>query len=179
MPCLKNGKNLQLIGLWMDKEAVKQKTSLFSVFFTFAVDNMGATIVFPIFAPLFLDPSKHLMSPDASMAFKTTMLGFYLGLFPLMQFIFAPIMGEYAEPPWEKKSPSFDNVSDLFGIWPQCLWNSSSLPVFNFLRAVNYGSWSGKPFLFASLLFLTSVPALVKKYAIIVTVPRLRDLHLS
>ncbi|MCB1106813.1 MAG: MFS transporter [Chlamydiia bacterium] len=88
----------------MDKEIVKQKTSLFSIFFTFAVDNLGATIVFPIFAPLFLDPSKKLISGDASLAFKTTMLGFFLGVFPLMQFIFAPIFGEYADHYGRKKA---------------------------------------------------------------------------
>lgn len=81
----------------MDKQEVKQKTSLFSVFFTFAVDNLGATIVFPIFAPLFLDPAQKLFGSDVSLAYKTTMLGIFLGIFPFMQFIFAPIMGEYAD----------------------------------------------------------------------------------
>ena len=81
----------------MDKEDVKQKSSLFSVFFTFAVDNLGATIVFPIFAPLFLDPSKGLLCTDVSQAYKTTLLGFFLGIYPFMQFIFAPILGEYAD----------------------------------------------------------------------------------
>lgn len=88
----------------MDKAVVKQKTSLFSVFFTFAVDNLGATIVFPIFAPLFLEPSKGLMTAGDSLAFKTTMLGLFLGVFPFMQFIFAPIMGEYADHHGRKKA---------------------------------------------------------------------------
>ena len=88
----------------MDKEVVKQKTSLFSIFFTFAVDNLGATIVFPIFAPLFLEPSRGLIGVDASLAYKTTMLGLFLGIFPLMQFIFAPIMGEYADHHGRKKA---------------------------------------------------------------------------
>ena len=88
----------------MDKEGVKQKSSLFSIFFTFAVDNLGATIVFPIFAPLFLDPAKNLMGTDVSLAFKTTMLGLFLGVFPFMQFIFAPILGEYADHHGRKKA---------------------------------------------------------------------------
>ena len=81
----------------MDKEVVKQKTSLFSIFFTFAVDNLGATIVFPIFAPLFLNPIHHLFSVGTSLSYKTTLLGVFLGVFPLMQFIFAPLLGEYAD----------------------------------------------------------------------------------
>ena len=41
-----------------------RKSSLFSIFFTFAVDNLGATIVFPIFAPLFLDEKYALFDPS-------------------------------------------------------------------------------------------------------------------
>ncbi|MEM8727474.1 MAG: MFS transporter [Chlamydiota bacterium] len=81
----------------MDKEGLKRKSSLFSVFFTFAVDNLGATVVFPIFAPLFLDPLQGLLGLDVSRSYKTTLLGFFLGIHPLMQFIFAPILGEYAD----------------------------------------------------------------------------------
>lgn len=88
----------------MDKGSIKQKTSLFSIFFTFAVDNLGATIVFPIFAPLFLEPSQKLISADATLAFKTTMLGIFLGVFPFMQFMFSPIMGEYADHHGRKKA---------------------------------------------------------------------------
>jgi DHA1 family tetracycline resistance protein-like MFS transporter len=81
----------------MNKGAVKQKTSLLSVLFTFGVDNLGATIVFPIFAPLFLDPTNGLFGADVSPSYKTTLLGIFLGVYPLMQFIFAPILGEYAD----------------------------------------------------------------------------------
>jgi DHA1 family tetracycline resistance protein-like MFS transporter len=81
----------------MNKGAVKQKTSLLSVLFTFAVDNLGATIVFPIFAPLFLDPTKGLLGAGVSPSYKTTLLGVFLGIYPFMQFIFSPILGEYAD----------------------------------------------------------------------------------
>ena len=88
----------------MDKGAIKQKASLFSVFFTFAVDNLGATIVFPIFAPLFLDPSQGLLGADVSSSYKTTLLGIFLGIYPFMQFLFAPILGEYADHHGRKKA---------------------------------------------------------------------------
>ena len=88
----------------MKKELFRKKTSLFSIFFTFAVDNLGATIVFPIFAPLFLDPSQKLFSPEVSLAYKTTMLGIFLGVFPFMQFIFSPILGEYSDHEGRKKT---------------------------------------------------------------------------
>jgi len=81
----------------MDKEKLKTRSSLFSIFFTFAVDNLGATIVFPIFAPLFLEPSRGLISADVSLTYKTIMLGIFLGIFPLVQFFCAPLIGEYSD----------------------------------------------------------------------------------
>ncbi|MCH9614574.1 MAG: hypothetical protein SP1CHLAM54_14650 [Chlamydiia bacterium] len=74
---------------------MKKGASLFSIFFTFAVDNLGATIVFPIFAPLFLDP--HYGMVGHNVISHTTMLGIFLAAFPLMQLFFAPILGDYAD----------------------------------------------------------------------------------
>ena len=99
----------------MDKTKVTQKTSLFSIFFTFAVDNLGATIVFPIFAPLFLNSSQKLLSPDLSLSYKTALLGVFLGIFPFMQFIFAPILGEYADHHGRKKALLFTTFLTFIG----------------------------------------------------------------
>ena len=74
-----------------------EKSSLFSIFLTFGVDQLGATIVFPIFAPLFLSPAQKLFDASVALSYKTTMLGVFLGIFPLMQFIFSPLLGEYAD----------------------------------------------------------------------------------
>jgi len=74
-----------------------KKSSLFALFFTFAVDNLGATIVFPIFAPLFLDPNEGLLMHSASQGFRATILGFFLAAFPLSQLFFSPILGDYSD----------------------------------------------------------------------------------
>lgn len=81
----------------MEKEAVKSKTSLFAILFTFAVDSLGATIVFPVFAPLFLKDPSRFFSPDTAYALRTLLLGVFLGVYPLMQFIFSPILGEVSD----------------------------------------------------------------------------------
>ncbi|MEM7175287.1 MAG: MFS transporter [Chlamydiota bacterium] len=81
----------------MDVSQVREKSSLFSIFLTFGVDQLGATIVFPIFAPLFLSPAQKLFDASVALSYKTTMLGIFLGVFPLMQFIFSPLLGEYAD----------------------------------------------------------------------------------
>ncbi len=74
-----------------------KKSSLFALFFTFAVDNLGATIVFPIFAPLFLDPGEGLLTHPLAQGVRATLLGFFLAAFPLSQLFFSPILGDYSD----------------------------------------------------------------------------------
>ena len=88
----------------MNKNVLKQRSSLLSIFLTFGMDNLGATIIFPIFAPLFLEPAQKLFSSEVSLAYKTVMLGIFLGIFPLMQFFVSPILGEYADHHGRKKA---------------------------------------------------------------------------
>ncbi len=96
-------------------EGRKRRTSLISLFLTFGVDNLGATIVYPIFAPLFLNPSQGLFHGDTSLAFKTAMLGIFLGAFPLSQFFFNPIVGDYADRSGRRKALLFTSFTIMVG----------------------------------------------------------------
>lgn len=82
----------------------RKKLSLASIFFTFFVDNLSWSIVFPVFAPFFLDPNNELFSPSVSTATRTTILGFFLGIFPFAQFFGAPLIGEFADRNGRKKA---------------------------------------------------------------------------
>lgn len=75
----------------------KRRFSVFSIFFTFFIDTLGATIIFPILAPLFLNPSEAILSGDLSYKVKAAVLGVFLGAYPLAQLICAPIIGELAD----------------------------------------------------------------------------------
>lgn len=77
-------------------EIRRKKLSIAAIFFTFFIDALSWSIVFPIFAPFFLH-SKHLFSPELSIATKTTILGFFLASFSMGQFIGAPLLGEYGD----------------------------------------------------------------------------------
>ena len=74
-----------------------RRFSLASIYFTFFVDSLGWSIVFPIFAPYFLDGNNELFSEEISLATRTTILGFFLMAFSLGQFLAAPLIGEYAD----------------------------------------------------------------------------------
>lgn len=79
------------------KSEKDRKLSLWAIFFTFFIDNLCWSIVFPIFAPYFIDINNHLFSPQVAQETRTLILGFFLGAFSLGQFIGAPILGEYAD----------------------------------------------------------------------------------
>ncbi len=78
-------------------QLVKNKLSLFSIYLTFFVDNLCWSIVFPIFAPYFLNAHSPLFAPSVSVATKTTILGLFLMAFSIGQFFGAPMIGEYAD----------------------------------------------------------------------------------
>ena len=86
------------------KVTSKRKISFFSILFTFFVDNLGWSIVFPIFAPLFLDPQNVIFSADVAFSTRTTILGVFLAAFPFAQFFGAPILGEFADRSGRKKA---------------------------------------------------------------------------
>ncbi len=73
------------------------RLSLLSIYFTFFIDNLCWSIVFPIFAPYFLDPGNRLFSADFSEGSRTMVLGFFLMAFSFGQFLGAPLIGEYGD----------------------------------------------------------------------------------
>lgn len=84
--------------------AKKSRLSIASVFFTFFVDNLCWAIVFPIFAPYFLDPGNVLFSSEVTDAARNKILGFFLMAFSLGQFLGGPLLGEYADRRGRKKA---------------------------------------------------------------------------
>jgi len=94
----------------------REKLSLVSVYFTFFIDNLSWAVVFPIFAPYFLDPNNRLFSPDAPLELRTSMLGFFLMAFSLGQFLGAPVIGEYADRHGRKKALGLSVFFTLVGL---------------------------------------------------------------
>lgn len=93
-----------------------KKITFFSVYFTFFVDMLSWAIVFPIFAPYFLDPNNGLFSSSVSASTRTMILGFFLMAFSLGQFLGAPVMGEYADKHGRKKALTIGVFFTLIGL---------------------------------------------------------------
>jgi MFS transporter, DHA1 family, tetracycline resistance protein len=88
----------------------------FAIYFTFFADNLSWSIVFPIFAPLFLDVNDQIFSPDVTPELRTTILGFFLMAFPLAQFFGSPILGDYADKAGRRKALLISILFTLVGL---------------------------------------------------------------
>ncbi|HSW86479.1 MAG TPA: MFS transporter [Rhabdochlamydiaceae bacterium] len=74
-----------------------RRSSLFAIFFVASLDNFGFGIVFILFAPLILDSSYGMLSPETALTFRNLILGVLFAAFPFTQFFGAPILGDYAD----------------------------------------------------------------------------------
>lgn len=81
-----------------------KKASILAIFLTTCIDTLSWAIVFPIFAPFFLNPAGDLFAAETSIETRTTALGFFLTAFSLGQFFGAPLIGEYADSRGRKKA---------------------------------------------------------------------------
>ena len=124
------------------KEAIIKRISFFSILFTFFVDNLGWSIVFPIFAPLFLN-DQNVFSLNFSFQIKTAILGIFLAAFPLAQFFGSPILGDFADRAGRKKaliiSISLIVLGYVLSAWSILLKNLSLL----FISRLITGLFSG------------------------------------
>lgn len=82
----------------------KNKLSILSILLAFFVDMLGWSIVFPIFAPLFLDQQNMIFASTVATSTRTTLLGIFLAAFPLAQFFGAPLLGELSDAKGRKKA---------------------------------------------------------------------------
>jgi DHA1 family tetracycline resistance protein-like MFS transporter len=94
----------------------RKKLALTAIFFTFFIDALSWSIVFPIFAPFFLDMDNHLFSPAVSIASRTTILGIFIAAFSFGQFMGAPLMGEFADRRGRKKTLCISVFFTLLGL---------------------------------------------------------------
>lgn len=94
----------------------KKRLSFFAICFTFFVDYLGWAVVFPIFAPYFLDTQNRLFTADVPTGTRTMVLGFFLMAFSLGQFLGAPLIGEYADKHGRKKALALSVIATFIGL---------------------------------------------------------------
>lgn len=75
----------------------QQYRTFLVILFTYTLDLVGYSIVFPVLAPLLLDSNLHFFPADASIATRTTVLGILFAVFGIAQFFGSPIAGALAD----------------------------------------------------------------------------------
>jgi len=68
-----------------------------TILLTYVLDLVGYSIVFPVLAPLLLNPELHFFLPETSEVARTSMLGFLFAIFGVTQFFGAPVAGALAD----------------------------------------------------------------------------------
>ncbi|MBM3193473.1 MAG: MFS transporter [Chlamydiae bacterium] len=101
------------VGVFQKKRV--SRVFFFIVFLTFALSSLSATIVFPILAPLFLGGVDTIIRPDLPEEIRAIVFGVFLTAFPLAQFLFAPLLGEYSDRRGRKKAFLVTIVLEIVG----------------------------------------------------------------
>lgn len=71
--------------------------SFLTLLITYTLDLVGYSIVFPVLAPLLLNPNLHYFPSDTPESVRTTMLGILFAAFGVSQFFGAPMTGALAD----------------------------------------------------------------------------------
>lgn len=81
-----------------------RKKTIFALYFAYFFDYFGYAIVFGIFGPLLLSSDYQMFSPETSVKMRHLSLAILFAVYPLMQFIFAPVFGDVADHFGRKKT---------------------------------------------------------------------------
>ncbi|QVL57700.1 MAG: MFS transporter [Simkaniaceae bacterium] len=90
---------------------IAQRRSFHAILSVLFLDNLGLTVVYPIFTPLVLKPIYTLLPPQYPLSIRLILLGVLIASFPFAQFIAGPIIGHIAD----KKGRKFAFILALVG----------------------------------------------------------------
>lgn len=91
-----------------------KKHPMLPLFLVVFFGYVGFSLAFPIFSPMFLDPTHKFFPADLSMRMRTTLLGFVLAAYPLGQFFGLPLLGQLSDCYGRKKVLSLSLIVSFF-----------------------------------------------------------------
>ncbi len=74
-----------------------KKHPMIPLFLVVFFGYVGFSLAFPIFSPMFLDPTHQFFPSDFPSRFRMTLLGFVLAAYPLGQFFGLPLLGQLSD----------------------------------------------------------------------------------
>ncbi|WP_115705341.1 MFS transporter [Legionella sainthelensi] len=114
----------------MDTQINQEKKQLWIILLIVLISFLSSSIAYPIFPPLFLQSTSHsIIGTEWSETGRRILLGFTLAIFPLGQFIGAPILGKNSDLYGRKKILIFSLAGSVVGylltvlsFWINCFW---------------------------------------------------------
>lgn len=114
----------------MHMQVIKEKKQLWIILLIVFISFLGSSIAYPIFPPLFLQSTDQLIiSPQWSETSRRIWLGLTLAIFPLGQFIGAPILGRNSDLYGRKKILIISLLGSILGylltviaFWTHSFW---------------------------------------------------------
>jgi len=97
----------------MKKKAIKR--NLFGLFLVIFLDLLGVGIIIPVLAPLIYDANSTLVPAGWDARQINLLYGLMIGIYPIMQFFGAPILGSLADRFGRKKLLTTSLVGTLIG----------------------------------------------------------------
>lgn len=97
------------------KSDIEKKRSFQALLSVLFLDNLGLTIVYPIFTPLLLKPIYTLLPHHYSLSSRLILLGLLIASFPLAQFIAGPLIGHLADRKGRKTALSIALAGEAVG----------------------------------------------------------------
>lgn len=70
---------------------------MFPIFLVVLFGYVGLSLPFPIFSPMFLDPTHNFLTSCHPIEYRTLMLGCVLAAYPIGQFLGLPLLGELSD----------------------------------------------------------------------------------
>lgn len=83
----------------------RQKYAIYPVILTYFLDNLGSSMLYPIFTPLFLKPAIHVLPPTLPLLVQILLYGLLIGSFPIGQCVGVPLLGEVSD--WFGRKKTF------------------------------------------------------------------------
>lgn len=137
------GKGSYLLGSSPVGGFLSKTQSIVSVMVTFSISSLSSTIVFPLFAPIFLNPQSSIFIREIPEGIRMILFGVFLASFPFAQFLFSPIVGEYADRRGRKPAFIFTVILEAIGYFLAALGLATTHLTLLFIGRVLTGLGAG------------------------------------
>ena len=99
----------------MSNSPTENKSILLTIFLTVFIDMLGITIIIPVIPALFFEPETAIFSTEVAKETRSLLYGLLIGVYPLMQFFGAPVLGAFSDKKGRKPMLMLTLIGTIIG----------------------------------------------------------------